>query len=156
MRHSFHVKPYAVRGKRRAGRERRHSTSGDAGNDRNASCRSRSFRGKRKEPAMKTEHPDNDDGARRDADQRIPTRDGGRRSSAGSTYGDYTPPPGRERHDEVDPMGDYYTGGAAGAGSGAGEARPDAADAAPVVPAEGDDRPLRSQEAGLADGSRRR
>jgi len=104
---------------------------------------------------METERPA--DAERRDATRRIPTRDGGRRSRAGSTYGDYTPPPGRERHDEeAKPMGDYYTGGAAGAGSDAGDARADADDAAPVVPAEGDDRPLRPQEAGHADGSRRR
>lgn len=103
---------------------------------------------------MKTDRPA--DAERRDAARRIPTRDGGRRSSAGSTYGDYTPPPGREHSAEADAMGNYYTGGAAGAGRDAGDARADAGDGVPVVPAEGDDRPLRSQEAGHADGSKRR
>lgn len=88
------------------------------------------------------------------ADERMPTRDGGHRSRAGTTYGDYTPPPGRERSHEANPMGDYYTGGAAGAGRDAEAAGID--DAAPVIPAEGDEQPLRSQEAGRADGSRRR
>jgi hypothetical protein len=103
---------------------------------------------------MKPERPA--DAEPHDAARRVPTRDGGRRSRAGSTYGDYSPPPGRDRHEEVNPMGDYYTGGTAGAGRDAEDARADAADAAPVVPAEGDDQPLRSQDAGRADGSRRR
>lgn len=106
---------------------------------------------------MTTERSDPAERHAGDDQERIPTRDGGRRSRAGSTYGDYTPPAGRERGDDVNPMGDYYTGGTAGAGR---EARDvpgsDADDAAPVVPTEGDERPLRSEEAGHADGSRRR
>lgn len=89
-----------------------------------------------------------------DEEERVPTRDGGHRSRAGSTYGDYSPPPGRERSHEANPMGDCYTGGAAGAGRDTDDAGIE--DAAPVIPSEGDEQPPRSQEAGRADGSRRR